>query len=183
MGAARRRRSRWTGRDVQQAKMTEEIGLKQPVEYTDEETAHDRHARGRARDGRVPRRPEPQARGAVDHQAPRRARSARAQRRRGALHAHPFRAARDDEDRVRRDERRGAVLRRVGHRSVGRPRARDDASRRRWSVRSAWPDRSSRTRRSRPVRSRRASSARCSATRTRAPRSRSCSTRRRPTCR
>ena len=79
-------------RDVQQAKMTEEIGLKQPVEYTDEEkrtiATHEAGSRGR----RVPRRSEPQARGAVDHQAPRRARSARALRQRGALHAHPFRA-------------------------------------------------------------------------------------------
>ena len=38
--------------------------------------AHDRHARSRSRDGRVSRRSESQARGAVDHQAPRRARLA-----------------------------------------------------------------------------------------------------------
>ena len=43
-------------RDVQQAKMTEEIGLKQPVEYTDEEKRIDRDARSRARGGRAPRR-------------------------------------------------------------------------------------------------------------------------------
>ena len=106
--------------------------------------AHDRDARGRSRDGRVPRRPEPQARGALDHQAPRRARPARAQRRRGALHAHALRAARDDEDRVRRHERRGAVLRRVGHRSRRATSCTRRGSRRRWSARSAWPDRSSR---------------------------------------
>ena len=86
--------------------------------------AHDRDARSRARGRRAPRRPEPQARGALDHQAPRRARPARALRQRGALHAHPLGARRLDEDRVRRHDGRGAVLRRVGHRSGRRPRAR-----------------------------------------------------------
>ena len=105
VGAARRPRRRWTGHDVQQAKMTEEIGLKQPVEYTEDEkrtiATHEAGSRGR----RVPRRPEPQARGAVDHQAPRRARSARALRQRGALHAAraPSSSA-IDEDRVRRHD-------------------------------------------------------------------------------
>ena len=56
--------------------------------------AHDRDARGRSRGRRATSSARPQARGAVDHQAPRRARPARALRQRGALHAHPFRADR-----------------------------------------------------------------------------------------
>ena len=100
--------------------------------------ADDRDARSRARGRRPPRRPEPQARGAVDHQAPRRARPARPLRQRGALHAHPVRADGLDEDRVRRDDRRGAVLRRVGNRSRRRPRRTRPASRPRWWARSGW---------------------------------------------
>ena len=111
--------------DVQQAKLTEEIGLKQPVEYTDEEKLHDRDPRSRPRGRRAPRRPRPQARGAVDHQAPRRARPARPLRQGGALHEDPYRAHRLDQDRVRRHDRRGAVLRRGRHRSGRRPRPRD----------------------------------------------------------
>ena len=155
--------------DVQQAKMTEEIGLKQPVEYTEDEKLHDRDPRGGPRGRRVPRRPEPQARGALDHQAPRRARLARALRQRGALHRAPAPSS-SGSMKIAFGGMigRGAVLRRVGHRS-GRATSRTrPASRRRWSARSAWPARWSRSRRSRPVRSRRASSARCSPTKTRA---------------
>ena len=111
---------------VQQAKMTEEIGLKQPVEYTDEErrtiaTHEAGHATVAYLVGQnrklevlsiIKRR---DALGLLV-----------AQRRRGTVHAHAFRAARDDEDRVRRDERRGAVLRGVGDRSVERPHARHE---------------------------------------------------------
>ena len=61
------RRMDW--HDIQQAKMTEEIGLKQPVEYTDDERRTIATHEAGPRDRRVPRRPGPQARGAVDHQA------------------------------------------------------------------------------------------------------------------
>ena len=72
--------------------MTEEIGLKQPVEYTDEEKRTiATHEAGHAVVAYLVGS-EPQARGAVDHQAPRRARPARALRQRGALHRAPGRS-------------------------------------------------------------------------------------------
>ncbi len=68
---------------------------------------HEAGPRGR----RAPRRSRPQARGAVDHQAPRCARIARALRQGRALDEDPDRAHRLDQDRVRRHDRGGAVLR------------------------------------------------------------------------
>ena len=98
--------------------MTEEIGLKQPVEYTDEErrtiaTHEAGHATVAYLVGQnrklevlsiIKRR---DALGLLAHSDS----EERFTRTRSELLGH-------DEDRVRRDERRGAVLRRVGHRPV-----------------------------------------------------------------
>ena len=132
--------------------------------------AHDRDPRGRSRGRRVPRRLRTaSSRCCRSSSAATRSVCSRTPTARSASRAPAPSCSAIDPDRVRRHDGRGAVLRRVGHRPVRRPRARDDASPRRWSARSAWPARSCRSRRSRPVRSRRASSARCSATTTRAP--------------
>ena len=170
-------------RDVQQAKMTEEIGLKQPVEYTDEERRTiATHEAGHATVAYL-----------VGQNRKLEVLSIIKRRDALGLLAHS-----DGEERFTRTRSELLGMMKIafggmsaeelffGESGTGpsrRPRARDRGSRRRWSARSAWPARSCRTRRSRPVRSRRASSARCSATRTRAARSRSCSRRRRPTCR
>ena len=84
--ALRRGAGEMSWEDVQQAKLTEEIGLAQPVEYTEAErrtiaTHESGHATvawlvGKSR----------QAGGAVDHQAQRRPRAAGPLRDRGALH-------------------------------------------------------------------------------------------------
>ncbi len=109
--------------------MTEEIGLKQPVEYTDEErrtiaTHEAGHATVAYLVGQnrklevlsiIKRR---DALGLLSHSDG----EERFTRTRSELLGH-------DEDRVRRHERRGAVLRRVGDGPVGRPRARDAARR------------------------------------------------------
>ena len=115
--------------DVQQAKLTEEIGLAQPVEYTVEEKSFiATHEAGHAVVAYlvgVGRKLEVlsiiKRRDALG--------SARALGHRGALHAHPLRADREHPDQLRWHDRRGAVLRRVRHRARWRPHGRDDAGR------------------------------------------------------
>ncbi len=71
--------------DIQQAKLTEEIGLKQPVEYSEDEKIRiATHEAGHAVVAHMVGL-RPQARSAVDHQATRRARAPCALRQRGAL--------------------------------------------------------------------------------------------------
>ncbi len=114
----------WT--DVQQAKLTEEIGLKQPVEYMeDEKRTIATHEAGHATVAYL-----------VGQNRKLEVLSIIKRRDALGLLAHTdteerftrtrFRARRDDEDRVRRDECRGAVLRRVRNGSVGRPHPRDE---------------------------------------------------------
>ena len=99
------------------------------------------HARGRARDGRLPRRHRAPARDPVDHQAPRVARHARPQRRGGAAHADEVRAGERHRDRARRPRGRGDVPGRV-RAPAPAPTSRTPPSwPRRWSGRSAWPAR------------------------------------------
>ena len=167
--ALRDRRDAMDWRDVQQAKMTEEIGLKQPVEYTEEEkrtiaTHEAGHAVVAYLVGQnrklevlsiIKRR---DALGLLAHSD----NEERYTRTRSELVGI-------DEDRVRRHDGRGAVLRRVGHRSGRRPRARHahrgaDGRLVRHG-RLAGVVRGGRGR----ARSRRGSSARCSPTRTPAP--------------
>ncbi len=102
--------------DVQQAKLTEEIGLKQPVEYSDGGKTLYRDARSRTRGRRAPRRSRPQARGVVHREATRCARTARALRQGRTLDEDEVRAHQRDEDRVRRDDSRRVVPRRSGDR-------------------------------------------------------------------
>ena len=63
------RRPAMTWNDVEHARLVEEVGLGQPVGYTDERGAAHRDARGRARDRGVPGRAAPPARGPHDRQA------------------------------------------------------------------------------------------------------------------
>ena len=111
--------------DVQQAKMTEEIGLKQPVEYTeDEKRTIATHEAGHAVVAYL-----------VGQNRKLEVLSIIKRRDALGLLAHTDNEERYtrtrsellgiDEDRVRRHDRRGAVLRRVGHRPRRRPRARD----------------------------------------------------------
>ena len=109
--------------------MTEEIGLKQPVEYTEAERRTIATHEAGSRHRRLAGRQGPQARGAVDHQAQGRARPARPLRPRGALHQDRVRDRRAHPDRHGRHGGRGAVLRRGGHRPVGRPAGGHDGGR------------------------------------------------------
>ena len=84
-----------------------------------------RDARGRPRDRRLLPGQGPAAGGAVDHQASRFARSARARRRGGALHADPHRGRVRHRDRAGRSRGRGALPRRERDRPGVRPRVRD----------------------------------------------------------
>ena len=136
------------GRDIQQAKMTEELGLGHPITYTDEEklriaTHEAGHATVAYLCGREEGSLEPIRRLEVlsIDQASWGARRARSCRRGRALHADAHRTAVAHPDRIRRDGGRGARVRRGRDRSLGRPRGRDSAWLRRWSARSAWPDR------------------------------------------
>ena len=68
--AIREDRKELSWRDVQRARLSEEIGIAQPVAYTDNEEDPDRHPRGRPRGCGLPvRHGGPQARGPFDHQA------------------------------------------------------------------------------------------------------------------
>ena len=84
-----------------------------------------RHPRGGACHGRLLRRPEPPARGALDHQAAWFPRPARPRRFRGTVHSHAQRDRGRHRDRARRSGGRRDVHRGHGHRARGRPRARD----------------------------------------------------------
>ena len=87
--------------------------------------APDRDARGRPRHGCLADRAGTPARGAHDHQAPRRAGAARPRRPRRGVHPLPHGDAQPHPDRDGRPGRRGAVLRRRLHRSGRRPAHRD----------------------------------------------------------
>ena len=142
--ALRRGAERLNWDDIQQAKMTEEIGLAQPVEYTEAErrtiaTHESGHATVAWLVGQGP-----QARGAVDHQAQGRPRPAGPLRGRGALHPDP------DRDRWRSSRSPSAAWwprscssarPAPGWPATCRPPPRP---RPRWSGRWAWPARWSR---------------------------------------
>ena len=127
--------------DVYEAKLTDEIGIKQPVVYTDiDRAAVATHEAGPRDRGLLPGQGPP-AGGPVDHQAARVARAARARRRGGALHAHAHRGRGRHRDRAGRSGGRGALPRRERDRAR-RPTWRTrPAWPRRWSARSAWPAR------------------------------------------
>ena len=151
--------------DVQQAKLTEEIGLKQPVEYSTRRSCRiATHEAGHAVVAHL-----------VGHDRKLEVLSIVKRRDALGLLAHS-----DKEERwtQTRTELIGSIkiafggmtaeelfFGEAGHRPGGRPRARDARRGARWSARSAWRVRSCRTRRSSPARLRRASSARCSARR------------------
>ena len=128
--ALREGRKQMNFADVMEAKFTEEIGLKQPVAYTDERSRGGSDARGGTRDRRLLPRQGAPARGPLDHQAAWIARPARPQRRGGALHAKTrSEIEAGHRDLPRRSRGRGAVLRRVRHGAGGRPHERDVARR------------------------------------------------------
>src|SRR5215211_5466499 len=109
---------RWA--DISQAKLSEEIGMKQPVAYTplakEMVATHEAgHAVAAYLSG-VGRRLE-----VLDRQAQGRPWAAGPQRHRGALDPDPHRAAGLPAHRLRRHGRRGAVVRRVDHRAGRRP--------------------------------------------------------------
>ena len=93
--------------DVMEAKLTEEIGSKQPTAYTDtDRAAVATHEAGHATIAYVARQ-GPAAGDALDHQAPGVARAAGAQRRGGAPHPDEVGARDRDRDLARRARRRG----------------------------------------------------------------------------
>ena len=127
--------------DVYEAKLTDEIGIKQPVVYTDvDRAAVATHEAGHATvayflgKGR-------RLGGAVDHQAARLARAAGPRRRGGALHAHPLaRSSPGSRSRSAVWWPRSSAWARAAR--VRRPTSRTPpAWPRRWSARSAWPAR------------------------------------------
>ena len=119
-----------TARRRRRASSTEEIGLKQPTAYTDDDREADRHARGRPCHRCVLPGQGPAAGGAVDHQAARLAGAAGPQRPRGAVHADPLGDGGVHRHLARRHGRRGDLPRRAGTGPGERPRARDAGSRR-----------------------------------------------------
>ena len=151
--------------------MTEEIGLKQPVEYTEEEKRTIATHEAGPRDRRLPRRART-ASSRCSRSSSARTRSACSPTPtpRSASPAPAPRSIALDPDRLRRHGGRGAVLRRVGHRPGGDLAGGDASRRRRWSARSAWPARSCRFEAIEAGAGHaRASSPRCSPTTTRAP--------------
>ena len=111
VNAVRRGDSQMSWADVERARLVEEVGMGQPVAYTDARAQADRHARGRARDGRLPGGSGTAPRGAHHHQAPVRAGHAGARGCRRGLHPLPHRDAGADPDRPGRPVRRGDLLR------------------------------------------------------------------------
>ena len=118
VNALRRGSLAMTYADIEHARITEMVGIGQPVRYTDARAAAHRHPRGRPRRHRVARGTEPDPRGADDHPPRRRARAARARRLRGGLDALALRPARPGADRDGRLGGRGAVLRADQHRDL-----------------------------------------------------------------
>ena len=107
--------------DLQSAKLTEEIGLANPVEYTEhEKRVIATHEAGHAVVANLVG-VGPQARGALDRPPARLARPARALGHRGAVPADALRAARAHPDQLRRHGGGGDLVRRVGDRARWRP--------------------------------------------------------------
>ena len=75
VNALRRGSLAMTFADVEHARITEMVGIGQPVRYTEARAAAHRDARGRPRGHRLARGAEPHARGADDHPPRRRARA------------------------------------------------------------------------------------------------------------
>ena len=119
--ALRRGADRLSWDDIQHAKMTEEIGLAQPVEYTETGTPDHRHPRGRACDRGLAGGQGTQARGAHHREAPRGAGPAQSLGGRGAVHQDQDRDAGPHRDRLRWHGGRGAFLRRGLQRRGRRP--------------------------------------------------------------
>ena len=112
VNAVRRGDNRMTYKDIEQRQDGPADRARPAGRLHRPREAVDRDPRGRARDGRVPRRPWSQARGALDHQAPGSARHAGTRRRGGDLHPLPLGHDRADPDRAGRPVRRGDLLRR-----------------------------------------------------------------------